>query len=541
MSSRVHRGGKAVSRASFSLIAAVFLLLSSSVAVGVAHQLHQLSIAALAPAPKYLVVLVLDGARRNYLHVTKLPHLDALREGGIEYDRALAGILESETPAGHATLNTGSTPARDGLLGFNWIKSDNDAVHLFDPNIVRQGGIERVMQAAGAPTIASLFKARYPHAKVVAVSGHKYYAADPLGGPLADYILYYAPDAQNHYVPTAIPGHVPPASILNDPSLTTKTTVLPLGTEDTLAVKLAMASFRKVHQQVTLINIPEFDWPLGHVYGGEVARTQTLMRSFDHDLATIEDTYRKAGVLDRTVFVVTADHGMAPLKYQIPDAVLDDSITKAGTISLETTYSTAGYIWLKNPAVTQVVANNIVKTNNRYIQSVYYKVHSPAGDLYVHAGGQSISSGVDSANQYLLTSFLGGNAPDVVAFCTEDAAFLKQGAESWKGNHGGAAWQSQHMPLVIEGPGITQGTLSHSPARLQDVAPTVLSLFGIDAKTMQGSVLADALQSPTSQQKTVQQRLNAILDPVATSLSMQSVNERARQDKIPAGTLVPAK
>lgn len=505
---------------SFSVIAAVFFVLSTSLAVGVADRLHRLSTPALLDpiAPKYLVVLVLDGARPDYFHVTKLPHLDALRRQGVEYDRAWAGILESETPAGHATISTGSTPARDGLLGFNWIRNDNDAVRLFDPNVVRQGAMEHLMQQAGAPTIASLFKSRYPKAKVVAISGHKYYAADPLGGPNADYILYYAPDSHNHYVPTAIPGHVAPASILNAPGLSYPNTTLPSGVEDTLAVKLAIASFRKVRQQVTLINLPEFDWPLGHVDGSNLAKTKVLMQDFDRDLGRIEDAYRKAGVLDRTVFVVTSDHGMTPLKSIVPDSVLDDAVVKAGATSPETTYSTAGYIWLQDANLAQTVADNVLNRKDSRIQSVYYKVTSKSGDSYVRAGGLSISPAADSANQYLLRSFLGGNAPDVVAFCVEHTGFEVKGAENWKGNHGGGAWESQHVPLVIAGPGAAAGMISHAPARLEDVAPTALALFGIKATSMEGTVLADALQNPSAKQVGAQQRLDRGLSPLVQAL-----------------------
>jgi predicted AlkP superfamily pyrophosphatase or phosphodiesterase len=525
------RQGRSLSVASFSLVFAVFLLLSTSLAVGVAHQLHQLSLHRLGQTvtPKYLVMLVLDGARPSYLDLGPLPHLDALRQDGMQYDRAFAGILESETPSGHAALATGSTPAHDGLLGFNWITSDNTTVHLFDPGTVRAGGIEHVLQASGASTIASLFKARFPRAKVVAVSGHKYYAADPLGGPDADYIMYYANTAKNTYAPTAIPGHVPPASILNASGLAAPAAGLPPGTEDSLAVKLAMASFARVHQQVTLINLPEFDWPLGHVYGGETARARKLMQDFDRDLGTIEDTYRRAGVLDQTIFVVTADHGMADLRYQVPDAVLDDAVTAAGTTSPETTYSTAGYIWLQDASLAPVVAGNVLHAANPHIQSVYYRVRSGSADGYVLAAGQHVSPGTDAANQYLLSSFLGGNAPDVVVFCSEDTAFVTKGAETWKGNHGGAAWGSQHMPLIISGPGVVSGVISHAPARLEDIAPTVLDLFGIKAMGMQGTVLADALAAPTAGERRSQAALTRTLDPVVNSLAAQSQRDIAAE------------
>lgn len=528
MPSRAYRqGGRTLSRVSFSLFAAVFLLISTSLAAGVADKLHRISVAQVHRtfSAKYLVLLVLDGAEPGYFSLGPLPHLDALRRNGVQYDRAWAGILESETPSGHAALSTGSTPARDGLLGFNWITSNNDTVHLFDPNIVRQGGIERVMQAAGAPTIASLFKGRHPKAKVVAVSGHKYYAADPLGGPKADYIMYYAPNSRNRYVPTAIPGHVPPASILNSRRLVWPGTSLPSGVEDRLATKLALTSFAKVHQRVTLINLPEFDWPLGHVHGGQTWYARRLMMSFDHDLGMIEDAYRRAGVLNQTVFVITADHGMAPLRYQIPDSLLDNAVTAAGTSSLETTYSTAGYVWLKNPSFAQQVAANAVKKNDPHVQSVYYEVGSGNNRRYVRAGGHKISSAASAANQYLLGSFNGGNAPDVVAFCTEDAAFVTKGAESWKGNHGGAAWQSQHIPLIISGPGVLHGVVSHSAARLEDIAPTALALFGIRSTGMQGTVLADALANPGKAQRTAESKLERILAPLVVGLQGQSQQE----------------
>ena len=527
------RRTRAFSVASFSLVFALFLVLSSSLAVGIAYQLHQISLQRLVPitTPKYLVVLVLDGAKPSYFDLGPLPHLDALRQNGISYDRAFAGILESETPSGHAAIATGSTPAHDGLLGFNWIASDNTAIHLFDPAAVRAGGIEHVLQAAGASTIASLFKARYPRAKVVAVSGHKYYAADPLGGPDADYIMYYANTSHKTYAPTAIPGHVPPASILNAPGLAAADSGLPLGLEDALAVKLAIASFTRVHQQVTLINLPEFDWPLGHVYGGEMARARTLMQAFDRDLGTIEDIYSRAGVLNQTAFVVTADHGMADLRYQIPDSVLDNAISAAGTTSLETTYSTAGYIWLQDASLTPVVAGNIVHAANPHIQSVYYRVHTAAGDSYVLAPGQHVGPSTDNANQNLLSSFLGGNAPNVVAFCAEDSGFVTKGAETWKGNHGGAAWGSQHIPLIISGPGVVSSVTSHAPARLEDIAPTALALFGINATNMQGTVLADALATPSAPQKRTQAGLSQTLQPGVQALADQSQRDLAAQAK----------
>jgi len=99
---------------------------------------------------------------------------------------------------------------------------------------------------------------------------------------------------------------------------------------------------------------------------------------------------------------------------------------------------------------------------------------------------------------------------------------VAQGAPGWKGNHGGGAWRSQHIPLIIAGPGVAEGVVSHAPVRLEDVAPTALALFKIKSTGMQGSVLADGLQSPSPAQTATQQQLSHLLNPVVSGLIGQS-------------------
>jgi predicted AlkP superfamily pyrophosphatase or phosphodiesterase len=91
-----------------------------------------------APRAEYLVLFVLDGGRPDYFGLTRLPHVDALRAHGVQFTHAIDGILESETPSGHTTLATGSTPRRNGILGFNWAQNDDD-YSLFSPTVVRSG------------------------------------------------------------------------------------------------------------------------------------------------------------------------------------------------------------------------------------------------------------------------------------------------------------------------------------------------------------------------------------------------------------------
>jgi predicted AlkP superfamily pyrophosphatase or phosphodiesterase len=478
-----------------------------------------------APPTTYLVLIVLDGARPDYLTVPNIPHVRALMQSGMQYTNAFAGILESETPSAHVAIGTGSEPRNDGVLAFWWGTSENIQINLFDPTKIRAGEMEKVIKNSGATTIAGLVHRTNMNAKVVALSGNKYYAADAIGGPNADTIMYFERTAAGGLVPTYIPAHPPAAGVLTSPGLTTKTTKLPLGTIDRLAMNLAVDTFNRTRQQVTLINLPEFDWPLGHVYGGnrDPKDETTLMQAFDRDLGMLEDGYRKAGVLDRTVFVVMSDHGMSPLWHTVSKTDLTNAIAKAGGQLVSQTYTTGAYFWLKNDAVLGKAATNIVNMHNPYIQSVYARTRTAHGYTYVRVSSGKLlrATGTEAANQYLLNSFNGSSAPDIVVAFTEGAGCEPGGQASWKADHGGTSWQAQHIPLIISGPGVRHGVSSY-PARLIDVAPTVLQLMGVPVIGMHGIPLADAMTTQSAQRLQAQQAEAKILLPIATALQKES-------------------
>jgi predicted AlkP superfamily pyrophosphatase or phosphodiesterase len=482
--------------------------------------------------PIDLVLIVLDGARPNYLQVSGTPHLHALMQSGTQFDSAWAGILESETPSGHATIATGSEPDRDGILSFGWVDDKRSVVNLFSPTKIRQGDMENIIKSSGVPTIASLIHQSSPKAYVAALSGYKYYAADALGGPNADAIMYYG-GHNGGYGPVAIPGHVPPQNILDGAGLTIHDGKnAPVGEGDHLAMRLAERTFRIMHPRALLINLPEFDYPLGHVWGGgrDWKDVTTLMRDFDKDLGELEHNLRHAGMLNHTVFVITADHGMTPVFYHIPRSSLTNAAKAAGTGVLWNSYHTAGYLWLRDQSKAAQTAANIVAEHNPHIQSVYYKVTDSSGNTsYVRSPDPHAfhDSTTDVANQYLLNTFNGQNSPDIAAMAAEDSAFVGFGQDNWKGDHGGTAWQSQNVPLVITGPGVRQNYVSHFPARLEDVAPTALTLMGISPDGMQGTPISDAFTAPPSWVTQRESVLSNTIVPLVTSLQAESKDELA--------------
>jgi hypothetical protein len=482
-------------------------------------------------SPAYVVLIVLDGGRPDYFTVSGIPHIRQLMQSGTVYTNAFAGILESETPSGHATISSGSQPRNDGILSFDWATSEHVAINLFSLAKIRSGEMEHIMRQSPAPTIANLVHKANPQAKVVALSGYKYYAADPLGGPDANVIMYYNDRANGTFGPEAIPGRVPPAGILSNPSLILPTRKYPLGAGDRMAMKLAGITFQKMHQQVTLINLPEFDWPLGHPNGGirDPKDMTTLMRDFDADLGMLEDTYRKAGVLDKTLFVLTADHGFAPIDHKISHTIVNKAVAAAGTSIIRDSYHTAAYVWVKDRSKNAKVAATIAKQQNPYIQSVYFRSPGPDGPEYIRASGPDLlrAPGAEAANQYLLSTFNGPNGPDIAVLMDEHSMLVAGGESTWKGDHGGAAWESQHVPLILSGPGVKRGQVLDYPAPLMDIAPTVLSLMGVQPTGMQGVQLAGALTNPAGWMWTKQNAQGQALSPVVSALKLESQRELA--------------
>lgn len=154
-------------------------------------------------------------------------------------------------------------------------------------------------------------------------------------------------------------------------------------------------------------------------------------------------------------------------------------------------------IWLKNLDSVPRVAAALSGANIPNVAAVFardphghYALVSPLARLATPV--------VKAAFGDLLASFDQAEAPDIVLLYdentfTETPLYLQINR---KGDHGGASWGAQHIPLVISGPGIKAGYVSPFPARLIDIAPTVETLLGARPSHQDGVPLADAMVNP---------------------------------------------
>lgn len=487
-----------------------------------------------ARAP-FVVMVVMDAFRADYAHLTSMPNLDWLMRRGVSFPNAWVGQLESYTPAGHATLSTGATPAHHGVIGFEWRdpktgREDQTAWYQG----VMSGRLEEQLRQHGVNSISAAIKRQDPHARVASMSSEKYYAADALGGPAADYIFFGMPSGTK-IVTRGIPHHVPPQSFLRRHGLTRAWPLL-YGQFDQMAMTMAIDALHAFDPRVLLVNLPGADI-YGHRVGGPASPEVMgrIVRACDRQIGRLIAALRNRGMLDQTIFVVTSDHGMVRNTYQIDNAIIKMAVRQAGGDYMFHVGGSSAYIWLKNPKHAGAVAQRMVDlfpslpldrgTTPTSVPFAHYQTIESGVYTYhlVTQSGGTIPKDLAAAYQYLLGTFAGPSAPDIALAYQED--MISTATVKSHGEHGGGTWGSQQIPLVISGPGVRHGTKSDFPARLMDVAPTVLALLGIPPTNMDGVVLADALRQPAAHYVRRQ-------DHVAPNLSayQRAIIARARAD-----------
>jgi len=459
-----------------------------------------------SPPDRYLVLIVMDGFRPDYTQLAPMHHLHLLMREGVAYSRAWVGQLETETPTGHATLVTGVYPRKHGVIGFGW-RSATGQTFTWMPTDMRQlapGDMERLIESGGVPTISDLVHQRYPGSKTASLSGEKYYAADAMGTG-ADYILY-GKAVGNRIQVTPIGQHIPPASThyntasVNQPAYP--------DVQDQFVAQLAIRLLRTARPRALLINLPGSDIE-GHLTGGVIDRTdmQEIVRGDDKAIGAIMNAYKAAGIFNRTVFVVTADHGMVPNTHLVPRESMYTAIRGTGAADMEDDLlTTSGYLYLRDPSQARMVAGKLAARHFPHVDGAFYKVStgSTSACQAEPITARALGAALTRAYIDLCDTMASASGPDVFLPYAEDSMGLTVAHSSHWGNHGGPSWRNESIPLVIAGPGVRRG-VSDFPAQLVDVAPTIERLMDLPVpKGVDGVVLAVTLTHPSSDDRAAQ-------------------------------------
>ncbi|MGI8969077.1 MAG: alkaline phosphatase family protein [Chloroflexota bacterium] len=475
------------------------------------------------PGP-FAVILVIDAARADEVNLSNMPNLAKLAAQGVSFPNAWVGQLPSITESSHATIGTGVFPRRHLILGDTWRIPGTSQMspNLLNSNLTRTGYIGKQIQQSGVPSLSTMVHQRFPGGLVVALSGHKIYAADGLGAGTADFVAFGSRDARGHYVPAAIPGHEPAQSIMQSAQLDLPQYPRVPGVEDQWTATLAEKFLFKYHPRLIMVNFPEVD-VFGHTSGTNATVMQPLMAGVDRQIGRLVAAYGRAGMLAHTTWVVTADHGMVPALHTVNSQTIKSIITSAGGQPLYVGHGDYSTIWLKNLGAVPRVASALSNANVPNVVAVYAK--DPAGQYRLISPISHLANpGVRRTYSSLLNTLNQGESPDIVLLYDENTITMTPNFAQIgrKGDHEGATWGAQHIPLYLMGPNVKHGVISNYPARLVDIAPTIETLMGITPHDQDGIPLADAMISPPADVLAIERKRQANLLPQVQALENEA-------------------
>lgn len=485
---------------------------------------------------EYAVVIVIDGCRPEYLRLTHLPNIQELAKRGVTYNQAWVGQIPNNTPPVHATLGTGVFPARHHVVGFKW--KDTKTGKSFYPRSlknIRSGIFAKVISDAKVPSIFKLYKEAHPEELTLALSSVKPYAAIPLGNFGADYILFAQggkkedagqgeEDIERGEVRLfkALTGHNVERNLLNEINQKIKP-YKKAGDYDTWAVEAFLTVFNAKRPKLSMINLPEIDIT-GHKWGGlsSPEAIKPVIKNVDLQIGRIIKAFKEAKIFEKTLFVITADHGMVTNTYNI--SVGSYILAFMDLKSWPQLGITTPFIWLKDSNKSGEVARKIGEINPFGINHVFYKVSGNDGVVYQPAS-EIKNNSLEETYCYLLQTVASPNSPDIFLFIKENFVIGKKFLLNTHGKHYGTTWIAQHIPLIISGPGVKSDYQSDMPARIVDIPPTILTRMGVQPRDMDGIVLADILKNPLPEQIKIQKETEAIFKKYQASLIEQSKHD----------------
>lgn len=467
--------------------------------------------------------MVFDQMRPDYIDRFDLKNFKRLRDGSRHYSEAYLGHLTAQTIVSHLVIPTGFAPKdlpwlddvlldRDGALG-----KANTAYHTDDLSrdqmwqLIGELPRERFLTAQIADRLGPVFAV-----------GQKDYAATVFGGPYASAIVTLE-RAEGKCTPHGVNV---PAYIAANPRFSldcaeTYGTGLPTiyaldgshyvpGNDptrqggDVWTADAALEIMRRERWSGLFLTFGGID-RVAHMLGEQdgdglvsVAsqyRLADVLRVADEQLGRILGELEARGLAERTMVVVTADHGgqrhdvylgnnrfQSCCAYDNTDDRVDPPYWLAHLNSLgklRTGYADSIItLWLADQSesnehairrglqdvtgVTEIYAKRRVGGGYRYEQ-VYSNVEAQSAAFRSWAGRHSAE---------LVNTMAGAGGPDLVALLADGVGFGRIGG------HGGAQEKVQRIPMIIRVPGEAPSRRT-VPLRLMDLAPEISTVMGL--------------------------------------------------------------
>jgi arylsulfatase A-like enzyme len=426
-------------------------------------------LAAAAPAARpadHVFIIMMDGTRPDFLRRAHAPVIHGLAAQGTTFLQAET-TYPSQTRVAFVTLPTGSHPGSHGIVGGDEIK-DASWKDLETGNrdpIAAQALVARptFFEEATAAGLTSIYAAMKGY-ELVGAKGATWTIDGKQTLDKTAQAVRYAPD---------ISGSV-------DLALWYKQALSRQLLDQTLAL------VREHKPNLVVLNLGSADY-VAHTWGPECPQYMHTLELIDGLVGELKAELGKLGILERTAFVLSADHGFSDVD---PKRLIAPADPSKSSDQDERRH-------ILDPLAARKIEHFVTNTGGASM-GVYIrdktKVEEAVGLLRREPWVESIycepvAAGCDRSLSSL-HSYFPGRSPDLMVDLDDDAALnFPQ-----PGQHGTYRPSDMHIPLIFSGAGVARGALGGT-ASLTDVAPTVLRLLGLPGKVLRpdGHVLEEAL------------------------------------------------
>ncbi len=282
----------------------------------------------------HVVVFLLDGCNANLLHdamaAGEAPNIAALAGRGSRYRHGLMASLPTATLANHTTAVTGAHPGHSGVLHNTWLDRSCGRI----PNLLELDQMIVAMRHLD-PTVETLFQA-VQRSRPGAFSTATFEFCDT-GASFSSFGLLR--DGHPAVLPDGEVDHCDADAAASSAAYRFMSGV------DHTSVAHTLAAWEQLEGNA----LPTLSWcslaltdEAGHESGphGELARA--AVRDSDARVGSVIAAVERAGVLERTAFLVIADHGMEQ-NDPTNDLLWSDALEASGVPHLDV----EGFLYLR--------------------------------------------------------------------------------------------------------------------------------------------------------------------------------------------------
>ncbi len=427
-------------------------------------------LAAAAPAARpadHVFIVMMDGTRPDFLRRARAPVIHGLAAAGTTFLQAET-TYPSQTRVAFVSLPTGAYPGSHGIVGGDEIKDaswknletgDNDPVAA--QALVARPTFFEEATAAGLTSIYAAMKGY----ELVGAKGATWTINGKQTLDKTAYAARYFPDSG---------GSV-------DLALWYKQRL----SRDLLDQTLALV--REHRPNLVVINLGSPDY-VAHTWGPETPQYIHTIEFIDGLVGELKAELGRLGILERSAFVFSADHGFSDVDPTRLIAPAVDATRPSGGEDKRHTLDP-----LAARGIEHFVTNTggasmgvYVRDKSRIAEAVALLRREPwVESIYCEPAPARCDLSLTS-----LHSYFAGRSPDLMVDLDDDAALnFPQ-----PGQHGTHRPSDMQIPLVFSGAGVARGVVG-GKACIVDVAPTVLRLLGLPGTVLRpdGHVLEEAL------------------------------------------------